>query len=46
MRASSACVTCGIGGKAYTYHFTGVTAIASPFLQLLKKAGIQFAVSL
>ena len=26
-RSSSAYVTCTVGGKTYTYHFTGVTAI-------------------
>ena len=27
MASSSAYVTCSVGGKTYTYHFTGVTAI-------------------
>ena len=26
-KASTAYVTCSVGGKTYTYHFTGVTAI-------------------
>ena len=26
-KSSTAYVTCDIGGKTYTYHFTGVTAI-------------------
>ena len=27
-KSSTAYVTCSVGGKTYTYHFTGVTAIA------------------
>ena len=26
-KSSTAYVTCAVGGKTYTYHFTGVTAI-------------------